>query len=753
MVCVTKVAKGHHGGGTTAATEHYSCHNEDGDVLEVSSRDVEVVMVKIGMSCDGDGEKMKECLGSDELSVHFEEKEPSLEEVKEAFDVFDENRDGFVDARELQRVLCNLGFKEALYFHACVGMIRAFDKDGDNRIDFNERFEGFGARSFPNYKFNQRILFVVYHSIKMYGRRASQLVRELASSESGQLTAFNTDLFDQVIKECNEHQVQLQSLLRKIQDDGLDIQTTKNADHFGAVAHHLSLIRNKRCLMAYMHNRAEIIRSLRWKVGPVLPQEIQQKLSYSEEEYFKNHSTALESYMSELDLDLTVDMVPPKDPYIQVRVLDDIGDVLLGDQSASLMRNSVHSLKCTDAEQFISQLLANVILAGEEHCQGVWNGLFPSGFADLGRVRRFEVCDPLCRVLYVCCEESEERFGELSGDHGMKIVAEIVRMASAGGMAFLMGLAAEAEKCGIGSLNSTTPSYPSNSESPVQSHESKCSSASASFGAKGKNAMAVAPVELLENSDAVERNDDRARLKLKPLHWDKVRASSDRAMLWDQLKSRSFQLNEETIETLFMCNSANSLPKETRSVPTWLNQENRVLDPKESHNIAILLRALNVTKEEACEVLLDGNTDGLGTELLETLLRMAPTKEEEIKLKEYKEDSPFRLGPVERFLKSVLDIPFAFKKVDVMLYVANFDSEVKYLKRSFETLEVVMISGVVISVVLMVCVTKVAKAALDKALAENMEVDGILATPQLPIVSEPPLDLHQPLIVKINPSG
>lgn len=83
-----------------------------------------------------------------------------------------------------------------------------------------------------------------------------------------------------------------------------------------------------------------------------------------------------------------------------------------------------------------------------------------------------------------------------------------------------------------------------------------------------------------------------------------------------------------------------------------------------------------------------GNTDGLGTELLETLLRMAPTKEEEIKLKEYKDDSPFKLGPAERFLKSVLDIPFAFKRVDAMLYMANFDSEVKYLKKSFEALEV-----------------------------------------------------------------
>ena len=29
--------------------------------------------------------------------------------------------------------------------------------------------------------------------------------------------------------------------------------------------------------------------------------------------------------------------------------------------------------------------------------------------------------------------------------------------------------------------------------------------------------------------------------KLKALHWDKVRASSDRAMVWDQIKPSSFQ--------------------------------------------------------------------------------------------------------------------------------------------------------------------------------------------------------------------
>jgi len=68
---------------------------------------------------------------------------------------------------------------------------------------------------------------------------------------------------------------------------------------------------------------------------------------------------------------------------------------------------------------------------------------------------------------------------------------------------------------------------------------------------------------------------------------------------------------------------------------------------------------------------------------------MAPTKEEEIKLREFKEEtSPIKLNPAEKFLKAVLDVPFAFKRLDAMLYIANFDSEVNYLRNSFETLEV-----------------------------------------------------------------
>ena len=64
-------------------------------------------------------------------------------------------------------------------------------------------------------------------------------------------------------------------------------------------------------------------------------------------------------------------------------------------------------------------------------------------------------------------------------------------------------------------------------------------------------------------------------------------------------------------------------------------------------------------------------------------------KEEERKLKEHKDDSPTKLGLAEFFLKAVLDVPFAFKRIEAMLYIANFESEVEYLRTSFQTLEVI----------------------------------------------------------------
>ncbi|XVF24820.1 hypothetical protein REPUB_Repub13aG0160600 [Reevesia pubescens] len=143
-----------------------------------------------------------------------------------------------------------------------------------------------------------------------------------------------------------------------MQEERLEVQTTRNVGHYGALIHHLSLIRNKRCLMAYLYNRAEIIRDMAWKVGLLyeLPSEIQEKFSDSEEQYFKDHFKSLKLYRSQLSLDVNVDMVPPKDPYIKVRVLEDLGSgIILRDKHSNFACHSMHFLKRTDAEQYIAR--------------------------------------------------------------------------------------------------------------------------------------------------------------------------------------------------------------------------------------------------------------------------------------------------------------------------------------------------------------------------------------------------------------
>lgn len=66
---------------------------------------------------------------------------------------------------------------------------------------------------------------------------------------------------------------------------------------------------------------------------------------------------------------------------------------------------------------------------------------------------------------------------------------------------------------------------------------------------------------------------------------------------------------------------------------------------------------------------------------------MVPTKEEEAKLSNYRGDIN-ELGSAEKFVKAMLKIPFAFLRIEAMLYRETFDDEVIHLRKSFSMLEV-----------------------------------------------------------------
>ncbi|XP_042436927.1 centrin-1-like [Zingiber officinale] len=98
--------------------------------------DLELILSRMGL---GPSEEDEEEDLYELLPNLFAEEEPSLEELRQAFFVFDKNDDGFIDAGELRRVLSELGVRDQrLDLDACERMIRVHDRNRDGVMDFGE---------------------------------------------------------------------------------------------------------------------------------------------------------------------------------------------------------------------------------------------------------------------------------------------------------------------------------------------------------------------------------------------------------------------------------------------------------------------------------------------------------------------------------------------------------------------------------------------------------------------------------------
>ncbi|CAL5018753.1 unnamed protein product [Urochloa decumbens] len=180
---------------------------------------------------------------------------------------------------------------------------------------------------------------------------------------------------------------------------------------------------------------------------------------------------------------------------------------------------------------------------------------------------------------------------------------------------------------------------------------------------------------------------DSNKTKLKPFFWDKVTASPDQAMVWDQIKAGSFQFNEEMIESLFGCHAVDKKSGDgkkdlaAKDAPQFV----RILDAKKAQNLAISLKALSVSAEEVRNAVMEGHE--LPTDLIQTLIRWTPTSDEELRLRLYTGELT-QLGPAEQFLRTIIDIPYLYQRLDVLLFMSSLPEEASNAEQSFKSLEV-----------------------------------------------------------------
>lgn len=107
---------------------------------EKSSATTEAEDMVREMDCDGDGfvdlDEFMNVMGADESeqAVSFLDREGDL---VEAFQIFDADKNGFISAKELRRVLISLGCQNCS-LRECRRMIKWVDKDGDGCVNFEE---------------------------------------------------------------------------------------------------------------------------------------------------------------------------------------------------------------------------------------------------------------------------------------------------------------------------------------------------------------------------------------------------------------------------------------------------------------------------------------------------------------------------------------------------------------------------------------------------------------------------------------
>jgi GINS complex subunit 1 len=150
----------------------------------------------------------------------------------------------------------------------------------------------------------------------MYTEKSKKLVRELKTSKW--LPPYNPSLISDISTEISTLCDSLKESLATDQDSLAVLQSN-------------FINRNKRGVLAYLNYRVSKLEALRIEHGPDIPPHYSNQLSIDEVDYFRKYSGLVGDYSRKVSkyLDLTTDIEPPKELFIEVRVKEDIGDVIL----------------------------------------------------------------------------------------------------------------------------------------------------------------------------------------------------------------------------------------------------------------------------------------------------------------------------------------------------------------------------------------------------------------------------------------
>ncbi|KAH8592487.1 PSF1 domain protein, partial [Bisporella sp. PMI_857] len=186
------------------------------------------------------------------------------------------------------------------------------------------------------------------------------------------LPAYKTETVRAVTREVRDLERDATSVLEALKGS-FDPSSADPATATHLLVDHLSMRRNKRCLLAYHRTRTDKLEEMVWNgrdIADLAGQDSNERLggngdiaegsgsslSPEEEEYVRQYSDLLAAYKGQwTDIDLTGSLEPPHDLFIDVRVLKDAGEIQTEYGTINLTKNSQFYVRQGDVERLIAQ--------------------------------------------------------------------------------------------------------------------------------------------------------------------------------------------------------------------------------------------------------------------------------------------------------------------------------------------------------------------------------------------------------------
>ncbi|ORY15596.1 hypothetical protein BCR34DRAFT_622811 [Clohesyomyces aquaticus] len=208
----------------------------------------------------------------------------------------------------------------------------------------------------------------------MYGEIGNKLVQHAKRTQAlAHLPPYQAEMVRAVTREVRDLDKDVAAILEPL--SGSFNPSTQPATACALLVNHLCMRRNKRCLLAYHRVRSDKLEEMCWSGIDVLERQQEQahkaggegsntmgvdgntsSLSPEEEEYVRQYSDLLAAYKGQwTDIDLTGNLEPPKDLFIDVRVVKDAGEIQTEYGAITLTKNSQFYVRQGDVERLIAQ--------------------------------------------------------------------------------------------------------------------------------------------------------------------------------------------------------------------------------------------------------------------------------------------------------------------------------------------------------------------------------------------------------------